>query len=176
MTAVRMDAHAVELRPAHARSNQAVGPASMSDVCAADTPLAAVLQGKPAADEISVATWWLLAESLRQSVLVRRAAEGAMVPSTEIRLAANRARLGCEAALAELGTTPVDRRLGCAPRVGSRRAVPPPTLRITIYSLARLIVSARTTSPATLRAAILVHLEALRLAYQSGKCPVYERF
>jgi len=141
----------------------------MTENRVADTPLSAVLQGKPAADDVPVAAWLLIADSLQHSVLVRRALEGVAILAVPVlRLETNRARLAALAALEELGDE-VTEPLRPPVRPPDSRGFPSiPALRATSYDLARLIVSPRVTSRDRLCAAIHIHLEALRLATQAA--------
>jgi hypothetical protein len=129
-----------------------------------DPTLAAVLQRKPCSDEVPLAAWWFLAEALGHSVVVRRAAEGvAIIDAPMLRLAIERARFAAEAALEELDDCLAE------PSTDDGRSAPGiyatvPTVRATTSELARLIVSARATPTDRLRTAILLHLDALRLA------------
>jgi hypothetical protein len=138
----------------------------------ADPALVAVLRGKPADEEITQATWWLVADSLRFSVQVRRWAEG--VPELSARKldqVAECARRSAQVALAELGRdlsepAPHDALVATA------------TIRITMHELARLVVSPRATTAARLRVALEAHLEALdRCCPQTvGTVPAQESF
>jgi hypothetical protein len=151
------------------QTRQLPGHEAMIEGHPTDPMLAAVLQGKPAADEIPLAAWWLLAESLSHSVIVRRATERVEIADAPtIHLETKRAWFAAVAALEQLKDPAAKRsgldagRVGC--RVGSRRRGENPTVRATTRELALLIVSHRTTPIGRLRAAILAHLDALRLA------------
>jgi hypothetical protein len=129
--------------------------------------LDAVLQGKPPSDEVPVAVWWLLAESLAHSVLVRRATEGVeILDPPSLHLEARRGRLAAEAALERLIDATMSSPAVKDRPIGHRRIPANPTVRTTIRELARLIVTPRCTPAELLRAAILSHLDALRLAAQ----------
>jgi hypothetical protein len=119
-----------------------------------DARLAALLESKPAAEEIPLEAWWYLVESLRHSVAVRRAREGvAVLGAAALTRETQQARCSAQAALRHLGQGPCRRRtIG---RDGQRG------VRATICDLARLIVSSRSTALETVRGAILDHLEAL---------------
>lgn len=122
-----------------------------------DPPLSAVLHGKPGSDEVPVIAWWFLAESLKHSVLARRSVEGiATLSSTGLAHETMLARTAAEAAMHETGGMD-----GCRNAV-LRDPGSTPTLRDTIYTLARLIVSSRPTSRDHLATAVDRYLEALR--------------
>ena len=131
-----------------------------------DRMLAAVLEGKPLADEVPLAVWWFLAESLRHSVIVRRATEGvALLDLPVLRVELGRARRAAEAALEELECASSNPET-----LTDDRGVPPvagrPSVRATTRDLARLFVTSRPTLKVRLRSAILDHLEALQCAVQ----------
>ncbi len=146
--------------PVHSPTYRAITP-----VRPTDPALAAVLLAKPLDDDVPLATWWFLAESLRHSVSVRRAAEGVERPSAaRLRLQVIRAAMYAEAALEEIdqlaagsGTVDETHRQHSAPADNA-------TLRVTICALACLIVTSRTITAMQLRGTILAHLQALRLA------------
>jgi hypothetical protein len=145
-------------------STHLLGQASMTGRQRADTPLTAVLHGKPIDDEIPAATWWLLAEALRHSVIVRRAVEGVAILSVdEFLYAAGQARLASRAALDELCDPSRALSAQHHRRKVGERSQKAPAIRSTIYDLARLIVSPRPTASEVLRAAILRHLDALEI-------------
>jgi hypothetical protein len=146
--------------PAHVTEH---GP--MTEPRPVDTPLDAVLQGKPSADEIPIAAWWFVAEALRHSVLVRRTVEGvATLPDPVFRLEASRARMAAEAALEELVDEVSMATTLENSNTGNKYSPTIPTIRATIYDLARLVVSPRSTPTVTLKAAIVAHLQALQVA------------
>jgi hypothetical protein len=153
--------------PAYAKFAESFTPRSAAVDYAHDPRLAAVLLGKPVAEEVPLAAWWLLAESLQYAVAVRRVIEGveALTPP-DLGVKAGRARSYGEAALEELDPVPTD-----AAAVGARTSEPSapscaPTLRAMTSVTARLIVSSRTVTVAQLRGAILLYLDALRRAAQ----------
>jgi hypothetical protein len=133
-----------------------------------DAALAAVLLAKPVADDVPLAVWWFLAESLRHSVRVRRAIEGVeSLGAATFRLEVSRALTHAEAALEEID----QRAVGSVPGDDADRPHPVlrnptlrnnATLRVTICALARLMVKSRTVTTIQLRATILAHLQALR--------------
>jgi hypothetical protein len=132
----------------------AIGHCSISTARPSDPRLAAVLDGKPPADEVPIEAWWHLADSLQHAVSVRRAREGVELLDVEdLRRATYKARWSAQAALAHLGqgstTWPTAGRCG------------QPSVRTSIRDLARLIVSARLTPVDKLRGAVLNHLDAL---------------
>jgi hypothetical protein len=132
----------------------ATGPCSISTVRRADPRLAAVLDGKPAADEVPLEVWWHLADSLQHAVSVRRAREGVeLLDLDDLNRETYKARWSAQAALAHLGQ-------GAAiwPVADRRDKL---SVRTSIRDLARLIVSARPTPMDKLRGAVLNHLEAL---------------
>jgi hypothetical protein len=132
-----------------------------------DPRLAAVLLAKPLSDDVSLAAWWLLAESLRYSVTVRRATEGVEIRrEAELRLDASRAASYAEAALEELGQVPAEPLTVEDSRWVPRALPSNATLRLTTCAIARLIVSSRPVTTAQLRATILAHLDALAYARQ----------
>ncbi len=119
-----------------------------------DQRLAALLESKPATDEVPLETWWHLAESLQHSVVVRRAREGAAVlDAATLEHKTYQARWSAQAALAHLGPGPSRR-----PPVGR---LGQPNVRATVRTLARFIVSPRPTPRENLRGAVLDHLDAL---------------
>jgi hypothetical protein len=118
-----------------------------------DMRLAAVIESKPAVDEVPLEAWWHLADCLRQSVPVRRAREGIEVlDAAALQRATHQAIWSAQAALAHLGE-------GTSTRTPDRPG--PPNVRATMRDLARLIVSPRATPLEALRGSVLDHLEAL---------------
>src|SRR3954447_17871281 len=64
-----------------------------------DHRLAALLESKPAADDVPLEAWWHLAESLQHSVAVRRAREGvATLDAAALRQQTYQARWSAQAA------------------------------------------------------------------------------
>jgi hypothetical protein len=141
--------------------------AAASDRRNDDPTLAAVLLAKQAVDDVPLATWWFLAESLRHSVCVRRAAEGvASLGAAEFELQVSRASLYAETALEELDQQAAD-PMSAVDVLWRHPALPNnATLRVTICALACLMVKSRAVTPVQLKATILAHLRALRLATQ----------
>jgi hypothetical protein len=150
------------LRPAHSSAHLFARADRTSD-----PHLAAVLLAKPPADDVPLAVWWLLAESLRHSVRVRRATACVeILDVAELYIEARQAGLYAEAALEEIdeeliASVAVD---DAARRRPSLR--PSSTVRATTCDLACLIVTSRAVTSERLRGAILAHLDALRLAVQ----------
>src|SRR5256885_1330444 len=71
-----------------------------------DAALAALLRTKPTEEEIPSAVWWLIAETLRTSVTIRRVVCGHQsAEDEELTALVNEAKLLTEAALAELAET-----------------------------------------------------------------------
>lgn len=126
-----------------------------------DAALLALLRGKPSDDEIPTAVWWLIAETLRTSVALRRTLA---VPGQEQAAAlADDALLLTEAALEELVTatgahpTPVEVRSSRADG-RYRRGF---GLQLSILFLARMLVSHTPTAPTRLANTLAAHLRAL---------------
>jgi hypothetical protein len=137
---------------------------STTETLPADPPLSAVLQGKPPNDDVPLAAWWLIAESLRHSVPVRRAAEGVETLATaELCLEKFQARLASQFALHELGDHSIFRKASSEEAAVTGQSSPVLTLRGTIRNLARLMVRGRPTPTSELVTAIQLHLEALKL-------------
>src|SRR3954447_2656237 len=130
---------------------------SHTPVRPSDSRLAALLDSKPAKDEVPLEVWWHLVESLRHSIAVRRAREGIERLDVHVLNAeVSQAQASALAALAQVGAGAADRRpSGCPPHL---------SVRSTIRELARHLVSARRTSPEALRGAVLDHLDALAAA------------
>ena len=85
-----------------------------------DHRLAALLESKPAADDVPLEAWWHLAESLQHSVAVRRAREGvATLDAAALRQQTYQARWSAQAALAHLGPGPSRRPNWSLPRTRS---------------------------------------------------------
>jgi hypothetical protein len=133
-----------------------------------DAALAALLRSKPRDDEIPSAVWWLIAETLRTSVAIRRevTADGAL-DRDELAMRFTEASLLSEAALAELAETTGARPtlIGLPPSRADRTRVAPtrPTfgLQLSILFLARMLVSHRLTTPQRLANTLSAHLRAL---------------
>jgi hypothetical protein len=154
--------------PHHSMPTQPAPYGSVAtDQHSSDPTLAAVLLAKRAADDVPLATWWFLAESLRHSVCVRRAAEGVeSLGAAEFERQVNRASLYAETALEEIdqqaaNPSTIDDPLWRHPTLPNNA-----TLRVTICALACLMVKSRAVTPVQLKATILAHLRALRLATQ----------
>jgi hypothetical protein len=143
-----------EMTRTNAGTAWAIGHCSINTGRRSDPRLAAVLDGKPPADEVPTEAWWHLADSLQHAVSVRREREGVeLLDSDDLKRETYKARWSAQAALAHLGQ-------GAAIRpVADRREKL--TVRTSIRDLAKLIVSARPTPMDKLRGAVLNHLEAL---------------
>jgi hypothetical protein len=136
-----------------------------------DPALVAVLRGKPAHGEIAQTTWWLVADSLRFSVYVRRWAQGVPeLDDDQLRRVADRARRLAFSAWLELMDAP-----GAAPASDApiRTRVSVAKLRISMRELGRLVVSPRVITAARLRMALETHLQALDGVLPSGP-PAFE--
>src|SRR3954465_6614177 len=84
---------------------------SHTPVRPSDSRLAALLESKPAGDEVPLEVWWHLVESLRHSIAIRRAREGIErlhVELLEDELA--QAEASALAALAQVGSVRGDRQ------------------------------------------------------------------
>jgi hypothetical protein len=135
-----------------------------------DAALAALLRTKPSEENIPSAVWWLIAETLRTSVTIRRVVSGLQTADdAELAALVSEARLLTEAALAELAETTGARPTAIS-MVPSRRDAsrPAPTrpafgLQLSVLFLARLLVSHRVTTPQRLANTLGAHLRALAL-------------
>jgi hypothetical protein len=135
-----------------------------------DAALAALLQAKPGDDEIPPAVWWLIAETLRTSVTIRRTVAADLARDREdLPMLIAEATLLTEAALADLaeatGARPTPLAMPSAPKYLSR---PNPTrpafgLQLSVLFLARLLVSHRATSAQRLANTLAAHLRALNV-------------
>jgi hypothetical protein len=133
-----------------------------------DGALAALLQSKSHDDEIPSAVWWLIAETLRTSVSIRRAVTTGPVPEVdELTMLFTEATLLAEAALAELAETTGARPMlvGLAPSRSDRTRVattrPAFGLQLSVLFLARMLVSHRVTTPQRLANTLAAHVRAL---------------
>ncbi|MBV9487152.1 MAG: hypothetical protein JO246_13965 [Frankiaceae bacterium] len=133
-----------------------------------DAALAALLRSKPADDEIPSAVWWLIAETLRTSVTIRREVTSASPPDLDtLATLLTEASLLTEAALAELAETTSARPMlvSMPPSRADHSRVAPtrPTfgLQLSILFLARMLVGNRTTTPQRLANTLAAHLRAL---------------
>ena len=132
-----------------------------------DAALVALLATKPDGDVIPSSVWWLIAETLRTSVGLRRALQVGL-PADETRAAEavemmiNEARLLTEAALDELAQatgarpTPI-----VVPRDHGPKVRPAFGLQLSVLFLARMLVSHTATTPARLANTLAAHLRAL---------------
>jgi hypothetical protein len=140
-----------------------------------DAALVALLRTKPGDDPIPASVWWLIAETLRTSVTIRRTVTTATGPELEdLPILVMEARLLTEAALAELADLtgsrpiPVD---AAAPALD--RPEPTPTrpafgLQLSVLFLARILVSSRVTTPQRLANTLAAHLRALAAVEPDG--------
>jgi hypothetical protein len=136
-----------------------------------DAALAALLHTKPGAETIPSSVWWLIAETLRTSVTIRRtlATGGGPGDRDDLPILITEATLLTEAALAELAETTGSRPTPIAMPSTDREAPrPSPTrpvfgLQLSVLFLARLLVSHRVTSPQRLANTLAAHLRALAL-------------
>jgi hypothetical protein len=133
-----------------------------------DAALAALLRAKPADEEIPAAVWWLIAETLRTSVTIRRALASPGHPDAEdLPMLIGEATLLTEAALAELAETtgmrPTPIAMPSGPRVLSRATPTRPAfgLQLSVLFLARMLVSHNVTTPQRLANTLAAHLRAL---------------
>jgi hypothetical protein len=138
------------------------------DETVGDAALASLLRTKPADETIPAAVWWLIAETLRTSVTIRRTVASGLQPELEdLPMLIAEATLLTEAALAELAQTtgahPTPLALPSAPRYLSRPTPTRPTfgLQLSVLFLARQLVSHRATSPLRLANTLAAHLRAL---------------
>jgi hypothetical protein len=135
-----------------------------------DAALAALLRTKPTDEEIPAAVWWLIAETLRTSVTIRRVLSGAEVGEhSELAILVAEATLLTEAALDELaettGARPTPMAVMPRRRDPSRTAPTRPAfgLQLSVLFLARLLVSHRVTTPQRLANTLGAHLRALAI-------------
>jgi hypothetical protein len=134
-----------------------------------DAALAALLRTKPRDEQVPSAVWWLIAETLRTSVTIRRAVNGSPGADTdELPMLVTEARLLTDAALAELAETTGVRPTPIAvpSQPGFGEAANSPTrpsfgLQLSVLFLARMMVSHRATSPQRLANTLAAHLRAL---------------
>jgi hypothetical protein len=135
---------------------------------AGDAALAALLRTKPATDEIPAAVWWLIAETLRTSVAIRRTLATDISPEREdLPMLVAEARLLTEAALAELaestGARPTPLSLVSPSATGARPGPTRPSfgLQLSVLFLARMLVTHRATTPQRLANTLAAHIRAL---------------
>ena len=132
-----------------------------------DAALVALQATKPADERIPSYVWWLIAETLRTSVSLRRALQLGLPADAErsaeaVEMMINEARLLTEAALDELAVstgarpTPVE-----VPRDGGRKVRPAFGLQLSVLFLARMLVSHAATAPERLANTLAAHLRAL---------------
>jgi hypothetical protein len=133
-----------------------------------DAALAALLRTKPGDDEIPASVWWLIAETLRTSVTIRRTLASDISPEREdLPMLVAEARLLTEAALAELaeltGARPTPLSLVSPPPEAARHVGVRPTfgLQLSVLFLARMLVSHRPTTPQRLANTLAAHIRAL---------------
>lgn len=135
-----------------------------------DAALAALLRSKPADDPIPSAVWWLIAETLRTSVTIRRTLTTDLSPEREdLPILVAEARLLTEAALTELAETTAARPTPLSLVPTERPTLPPRTtrpafgLQLSVMFLARMLVSHHSTTPQRLANTLAAHLRALAL-------------
>ncbi|HTR69308.1 MAG TPA: hypothetical protein VMH41_03655 [Mycobacteriales bacterium] len=133
-----------------------------------DAALAALLHTKPADEQIPSAVWWLIAESLRTSVDIRRTLTSpALTGETPLGVLVAEATLLTDAALAELvETTGAQPTPIAAPPTSDSPGGPTPTrpafgLSLSVMFLARMLVTHRPTSPQRLANTLAGHQRAL---------------
>jgi hypothetical protein len=133
-----------------------------------DAALAALLRTKPDDEVIPAAVWWLIAESLRTSVTIRRTLAADISPDREdLPILVAEARLLTEAALVELaestGARPVPISIASPSTATNRPAGTRPSfgLQLSVLFLARMLVTQRATTPERLANTLAAHLRAL---------------
>jgi hypothetical protein len=141
-----------------------------------DAALAALLRSKPHDEAIPASVWWLIAETLRTSVTVRRTMTtgGSQGERDDLPMLVTEATLLAEAALAELaeatGARPTPISVPAVPHHSGRAAAhsgraaatrPVFGLHLSVLFLARLLVSHRTTTPQRLANTVSAHVRAL---------------
>jgi hypothetical protein len=139
-----------------------------------DAALAALLRTKPSDDPIPASVWWLIAETLRTSVTIRRTVATDLSPEREdLPILIAEARLLTEAALAELAQTTGGRPTPLAlvipdedsspQKAASVTTRPAFGLQLSVLFLARMLVSHQVTTPQRLANTLAAHLRALAL-------------
>jgi hypothetical protein len=135
---------------------------------AGDAALAALLRTKPTDDEIPATVWWLIAETLRTSVTIRRTLATDISPEREdLPMLVAEARLLTEAALAELaemtGARPTPLSLVTQSSTEARSPATRPSfgLQLSVLFLARMLVTHRVTTPQRLANTLAAHIRAL---------------
>jgi hypothetical protein len=134
-----------------------------------DAALASLLRNKPADDPIPAAVWWLIAESLRTSVTIRRTLATDLSPEREdLPILVAEARLLTEAALTELAETTAARPtplslVAAEHKAPARTTRPAFGLQLSVMFLARMLVSHHPTTPQRLANTLAAHLRALAL-------------
>jgi hypothetical protein len=122
-----------------------------------DATLAALLAHKPDDEAVPVGVWWLVAETLRTSVTIRRMLTSGPAPDREdLPMLVSEATLLSQTALDELAVS-----AGVTPTPVEAPEWPSFGLRATLLLLARMMVSCRTTSPQRLANTLSAHLRAL---------------
>lgn len=137
------------------------GPGELADQVG-DVALAALLRGKPAFETIPATSWWLVAETLRPSVTVRRWTLAGPTEVPDARKLLIEATMFTDLATAELidataATLPPDSE----PAIRGDDA--PVAIYLSVLRLARLLVRREATSPETLLTALAEHRRALAL-------------
>jgi hypothetical protein len=133
-----------------------------------DAALAALLRTKPGDETIPASVWWLIAESLRTSVTIRRTLTtgGAPGDQDDLPMLVTEAELLTDAALVELaeqtGARPTPIAVPTVDHDRSRPSTRPAFgLQLSVLFLARLLVSHRLTTPQRLANTLAAHLRAL---------------
>jgi hypothetical protein len=125
-----------------------------------DAALTAVLRTKPDDDQVPTSVWWLIAESLRTSVAIRRALTARLpVEPHDMAVLVTEAGLLTDLALAEL-TDATGARPALA-QVSEPVGRPEFGLQVGVLVLARMLVSHRVTSPQRLANVLAAHRRAL---------------
>jgi hypothetical protein len=134
-----------------------------------DAALAALLRSKPRDEIIPASVWWLIAETLRTSVTIRRTITTGGSPGErdDLPMLVTEAMLLTDAALAELaettGARPTPIRVPESDRRPAWSAATRPAfgLQLSVLCLARLLVSHRVTTPQRLANTLSAQLRAL---------------
>jgi hypothetical protein len=132
-----------------------------------DAALVALLATKPPDELIPSSVWWLIAETLRTSVSLRRALQvglpaDAAHTAEAVEMMINEARLLTDAALDELvQSTGARPTLVVVPRDLTPKVRPAFGLQLSVLFLARMLVSHNTTAPERLANTLAAHLRAL---------------
>jgi hypothetical protein len=135
-----------------------------------DAALAGLLRTKPAAETIPASVWWLISETLRTSVTIRRTVNGVRTPGGEdLSILIAESILLTEAALADLaeatGARPTPVSVPSMPHDLSHPGGTRPEfdLQLSILFVARMLVSHNVTTPQRLANTLAAHLRALTI-------------